>query len=44
MNHPTIKFSMKIEPEASMEFCTGCWLEGGEDFGNMLEAIRDFNE
>jgi mannonate dehydratase len=27
-----------------MEFCTGCWLEGGEEFGNMLEAIRYFNE
>lgn len=23
-----------------MEFCTGCWLEGGDEFGNMLEAIR----
>lgn len=25
-----------------MEFCTGCWLEGGDQFGNMLEAIRYF--
>ena len=25
-----------------MEFCTGCWLEGGAPFGDMLEAIRHF--
>ena len=27
-----------------MEFCTGCWLEGGDGFGDMLEAIRVFGE
>lgn len=28
-----------------MEFCTGCWLEGGEEgFGNILEGIRTFIE
>ena len=27
-----------------MEFCTGCWLEGGDNFGNMLEAIQYFGE
>jgi mannonate dehydratase len=27
-----------------MEFCVGCWLEGGEAFGNMLDAIRRFRE
>jgi mannonate dehydratase len=25
-----------------MEFCVGCWLEGGESFGNVLEGIRHF--
>ena len=29
-------------PYLGMEFCTGCWLEGGDAFGNMLEAIREF--
>lgn len=23
-----------------MEFCAGCWLEGGNQFGNLIEAIR----
>ncbi len=28
-----------------MEFCTGCWLEGGDEgFGNILEGIRYFTE
>jgi mannonate dehydratase len=31
-------------PYLGMEFCTGCWLEGGETFGNMLEAIRYFHQ
>lgn len=25
-----------------MEFCRGCWLEGGDKFGDMLQAIRQF--
>jgi mannonate dehydratase len=25
-----------------MEFCCGCWLEGGAGFGDMLEGIRTF--
>ena len=25
-----------------MEFCVGCWLEGGEGFGNLLEGIGEF--
>ena len=25
-----------------MEFCTGCWLEGGAAFGDMLASIADF--
>ena len=27
-----------------MEFCTGCWLEGGQDFGDLFGAIRYFQE
>ena len=25
-----------------MEFCTGCWLEGGSAFGDIVAAVRDF--
>ena len=25
-----------------MEFCTGCWLEGGGDFGDMLAALAHY--
>ncbi len=25
-----------------MEFCTGCWLEGGDGFGDLLGAVRYF--
>jgi mannonate dehydratase len=25
-----------------MEFCCGCWLEGGASFGNILRDIKDF--
>ncbi len=25
-----------------MEFCCGCWLEGGQHFGSILEDIREF--
>ena len=31
-------------PYLGMEFCTGCWLEGGKSFGNILEAICYFHE
>lgn len=31
-------------PYLGMKFCIGCWLEGGENFGNLLEDIRYFNE
>lgn len=37
-------FEIADSPNLGMEFCTGCWLEGGEDFGDMLEAIRYFHE
>jgi mannonate dehydratase len=32
-------FEIADSPYLGMEFCTGCWLEGGADFGDMLEAI-----
>jgi mannonate dehydratase len=31
-------------PYLGMEFCTGCWLEGGDKFGDMFEAIQHFTE
>ncbi len=37
-------FAIADSPYLGMEFCTGCWLEGGEDFGNIFEAIRYFHE
>lgn len=30
-------------PYLGMEFCTGCWLEGGSVFGDIFEAIRYFH-
>lgn len=35
-------FEIAGSPNLGMEFCCGCWLEGGEGFGNMLEAIHAF--
>ena len=37
-------FEIADSPNLGMEFCVGCWLEGGEAFGDMLEAIRYFHE
>lgn len=37
-------FEIADSPCLGMEFCVGCWLEGGDDFGNVLEAIRCFHE
>ncbi len=37
-------FAIADSPYLGMEFCTGCWLEGGENFGNIFEAIRYFHE
>ncbi|MDO4330200.1 MAG: mannonate dehydratase [Lachnospiraceae bacterium] len=31
-------------PYLGMKMCIGCWLEGGEHFGNVLEDIRYFVE
>jgi mannonate dehydratase len=30
-------------PYLGVEFCTGCWLEGGQAFGDMFDAIRYFH-
>jgi mannonate dehydratase len=35
-------FEIADSPNLGMEFCTGCWLEGGKDFGDVLEGIREF--
>ena len=35
-------FEIADSPALGMEFCTGCWLEGGECFGNILEGLREF--
>jgi mannonate dehydratase len=37
-------FAIADSANLGMEFCTGCWLEGGKNFGDMLEAIRYFVE
>lgn len=37
-------FEIANSPYLGMEFCTGCWLEGGEMFGDMLAAIRYFHQ
>jgi mannonate dehydratase len=37
-------FAIANSPYLGMEFCTGCWLEGGDGFGDMLGAIRYFHE
>lgn len=29
-------------PNLGMKLCTGCWLEGGKKFGNLLEDIKYF--
>ncbi len=35
-------FAMANSPALGMEFCTGCWLEGGDAFGDLLGGIREF--
>ena len=37
-------FDIANSPYLGMEFCTGCWLEGGKAFGDVLEAIRYFHQ
>jgi mannonate dehydratase len=35
-------FQIAGSPALGMEFCCGCWLEGGAAFGDILAAIRHF--
>jgi mannonate dehydratase len=35
-------FEIGNSPYLGMEFCCGCWLEGGAAFGDIFEAIRHF--
>jgi mannonate dehydratase len=37
-------FAIADSPHLGMEFCTGCWLEGGDDFGDMFRAIKEFQD
>ncbi len=37
-------FDLANSPNLGMEFCVGCWLEGGQMFGDMFDAIRHFVE
>ena len=37
-------FDIAGSPYLGMEFCTGCWLEGGDGFGNIDAALREFSE
>ncbi len=36
-------FAVANSPALGMEFCTGCWLEGGPASGDLLEGIRTFH-
>ena len=33
---------MQDSPFLKMEFCCGCWLEGGDSFGDLYSAIEEF--
>ncbi len=35
-------FRIASSPLLGMEFCCGCWLEGGSAFGELLDGIREF--
>jgi mannonate dehydratase len=35
-------FEIANSPALGMEFCCGCWLEGGAGFGDILAAIKHF--
>jgi mannonate dehydratase len=37
-------FAIAGSPNLAMEFCCGCWLEGGPGFGDIFDGIRHFNE
>ena len=35
-------FAIADSPQLGMEFCCGCWLEGGAGFGDIFDGIRTF--
>ena len=35
-------FAIADSANLGMEFCTGCWLEGGAQFGDMLASMRHY--
>ena len=37
-------YAIAPSPAVAMEFCTGCWLEGGPRFGDILEGLKYFIE
>lgn len=37
-------FEIANSPNLGMEFCVGCWLEGGKAFGDLFQAIRYFHD
>lgn len=43
-NHEAYRraFDTANSPKLGMEFCTGCWLEGGSTFGDMEAALAEF--
>ncbi len=46
-NTETFKRALAIannSPALGLKLCTGCWLEAGEAFGNLMEDIKTFSE
>lgn len=37
-------FRIAASPMLGMKLCVGCWLEGGDAFGNLLSDIKEFTE
>jgi len=37
-------FAIANSPWLAMEFCCGCWLEGGSSFGDIFTGIRELTE
>lgn len=37
-------FALDKDQVLGMKLCMGCWLEGGDTFGNLLQDIEDFNK
>lgn len=35
-------FEIASSPNLGMEFCVGCWLEGGAAFGDLFASVREF--